>query len=54
MNNDQLKSNLLCSTHWIRLVFMALFILFFTNRQLRYVGGGSGAVFVFFSYWKRQ
>jgi hypothetical protein len=28
MNNDQLKSNLLCSTHWIRLVFMALFILF--------------------------
>ena len=28
MNNDQLKSNLLCATHWIRLVFMVLFALF--------------------------
>jgi|TARA_B110000116_G_scaffold264325_1_gene272013 hypothetical protein len=27
MNNNQLKSNLLCSTHWIRLVFMVLFTL---------------------------
>tara|TARA_B100000809_G_scaffold256093_1_gene295567 strand:+ start:175 stop:588 length:414 start_codon:yes stop_codon:yes gene_type:complete len=27
MNNDELKSNLLCASHWIRLVFMVLFIL---------------------------
>ena len=28
MNNEELKSNLLSATHWLRLVFMVIFALF--------------------------